>query len=190
MSQQAYLTVIDDLKRQITAKEHELIPLKTMVNHLCKQAGVDEEYSLDPGAGIGAPGSGRTLKFRTDEFFNKGLAPSVVAIMEARDKLGMERPVSVDDIFSSLVSGGFRFEGSTGTEENSKRALKIALTKNTLYFVKIGDNFSLKKWYGMRAPRKPRQDGGETEEETATPDAGPESTLFTEPVPSNETEPT
>ncbi len=152
-----YVTALDTLKADIAAKEAqllaELIPLKTTANQLSKLAGLPDAYDLDAPESNSAA-TKRGLKFKEDQFFNKPLATSVVAYMEARDEAKMERPASIDEIYDSLVSGGFKFEGATGNPENSKRALKIALTKNTAQFVKIGEKFALKKWYGMRAARK------------------------------------
>lgn len=164
----AFIQALEAIKEQIAAKEvrllAELLPLKNTANQLCKLAGVPDAYIID-GTDAPAAGGKKTLKFKEDQFFNKSLAGSVVAYMEAREEAAMERPASVDDIYDALVSGGFKFEGSTGNPDNSKRALKIALTKNTAQFVKIGEKFALKKWYGMRASRK-AANGGSAEEES------------------------
>lgn len=158
MNAHPYSAAIEALKQQISDKEAalhaELFPLKTTVNQLCKLAGEPEVYVID-GPTAGSSSGKKTLKFKEDQFFNKPLASSVGTYLEARETLGMERPASIDEIYEGLISGGFKFEGATGSEENQKRALKIALTKNTAQFVKIGEKFGLKKWYGMRAPRKP-----------------------------------
>jgi hypothetical protein len=89
-----------------------------------------------------------------------------------------------DDIYAALVAGGFKFEGNTGTEDNQKRALKVALTKNTAQFVKIGENFGLRSWYKMRAPRNGRKAGEETDSpgDSAPAEAG-EATLPLDELP-------
>ncbi len=156
----AYITALEHLKEEIATKEAqllaELLPLKTTANQLCKLAGLPEEYDL----GTASPSGGkRQPKFKEDQFFNKPLAGSVAAYLEAREELQLERPASIDEIYDALASGGYKFEGSTGNPDNSKRALKIALTKNTAQFVKIGEKFALKKWYNIRGPRKSANDG-------------------------------
>lgn len=170
----AYLPAIEAIKEQIAQKEAafltEILPLKSTANQLCRLADIPELYATDAPSAHG--NNKRGLKFREDEFFGKPLAGSVAVYFEARDQSGLERPSSIDEIYEALISGGFKFEGSTGNPENSKRALKIALTKNTAQFVKIGDKFALKKWYNVRGPRKqqaPNSDVDTDEGDSAEP---------------------
>ena len=155
---------------QINAKEAELAPLKLAVNTLCKQLGQPDAYSNVVG-GSGQPGSPLTLSWKLDQFYNRPLAGCVVDILEARKSRGMEGPASIDDIYNALKQGGYKFEGTSGNEENTKRAIKIALTKNTAQFAKVKEDiFGLKKWYGGgRSPRKTtaKSENGNGESEAA-----------------------
>jgi len=168
----AYITALEHLKEEIATKEAqllaELLPLKATANQLCKLAGLPEEYDL----GAAQPAGGkRQPKFKEDQFFNKPLAGSVAAYLEAREELELERPASIDEIYDALASGGYKFEGATGNPDNSKRALKIALTKNTAQFVKIGEKFALKKWYNLRSPRKSAPTDNESHEASTPEDS-------------------
>ncbi len=167
---------IDELVAQISAKEAELAPLKIAVNTLAKQLGQQEVYSNVGGGpgGLGQSGSPVTLSWKTDQFHRRPLAGSVVEILETRKQRGLDGPASIDDIYEALKAGGYQFEGTSGNEENTKRAIKVSLTKNTAQFSKVKDDiFGLKNWYGgsSRAPRKSsgskseNGNGAETEEE-------------------------
>lgn len=151
----AIQTAIDELMAQISAKEAELAPLKIAVNTLCKQLGQSEAYS-NVGGVPGQSGSPVTLSWKTDQFHRRPLAGSVVEILETRKQRGLDGPASIDDIYEALKAGGYQFEGTSGSEENTKRAIKIALTKNTAQFSKVKEDvFGLKKWYGGgRSARK------------------------------------
>lgn len=176
---------IDELVAQISAKEAELSPLKIAVNTLCKQIGQAEAYS-NVGGGPGPSGSPVNISWKTDQFHRRPLAGSVVEILETRKSRGLDGPASIDEIYEALKSGGYQFEGTSGNEENTKRAIKISLTKNTAQFSKIKEDiFGLKNWYGgsSRSPRKSsgskseNGNGAESEEETVHD----ETTTETEP---------
>lgn len=157
---------IEEIEAQIKAKEAEIInPLKIAINQLCQVIGEQARYSID---GTGAAGQPKNiLNWKTDQFSFRPLAQCVTEYMEAREAAGMERTANIDDIYEALSKGGFKFEGNSGNEENTKRAIKISLTKNTAQFAKISDNvFGLKKWYpGARVSRKPSNGKGEEEDE-------------------------
>lgn len=151
----AFQPAIDEIKSRIAAKELEIHPLRVTLNELCKLAGLQEEYP-DLAAGSSAPlaRKGQTLSWKSDQFFGRPLATCVAEYFEVRESSGLGRPASIDSIYDALVQGGYKFEGS-GNEANTKRAIKISLTKNTAQFVKISDDtFSLKKWYKVRTPRR------------------------------------
>ena len=168
-----YGPAIDGIKQAIAEKETafliEIQSLKIAANQLCRLAGVPDAYDVQQVALPGAP-EDKEIKFREDEFFGKPLATSVGIYFEAREKAGLERPASIDEIYDALVAGGFKFEGNTNNPDNSKRALKIALTKNTAQFVKIGEKFALKKWYGVRNSRKTSSATNKGREDVNSPD--------------------
>jgi len=159
-----YDSAISEIKQKIAAKEAEITPLRITVNELCKLAGLPEEYSGIEQGGVTSPEARKgSLAWKPDHFFGRPLATCVVEYFEARKKAGLDGPASIDDVFDALCEGGFKFEGTTGSEANTKRAIKISLTKNTAQFVKVRDDlFGLKKWYGMRAQRKTSSRSDET----------------------------
>ena len=169
---------IEEIEAQIKSKEAEINPLKITINQLCQLLGEPARYQIDgTGATTGQP-KRNILNWRADQFFNRPLATCVTEYLEAREAAGLERSASIDDVYEALSKGGYKFEGSSGNEENTKRAIKISLTKNTAQFAKIADNlFGLKKWYGgVRTPRKTNgksdsdsDQKGETAETAAPP---------------------
>jgi len=160
---------IDEIVAQIVAKEAEVItPLKITVNQLCLLVGEPARYAID---GTGASGQPKRniLNWRADQFFGRPLAQCVTEYLEARETAGLERAASVDDIFEALSKGGYKFEGTSGNDENTKRAIKTSLTKNTAQFAKIGELFGLKKWYpNAKTTRKSngKDDAAETDEKS------------------------
>ena len=142
------IAAIEEIEAQIKLKEAEVItPLKIAINQLCQINGEPARYEID---GMGASGQPKrnVLNWRADQFFGRPLAGCVTEYLEARENAGLERSASIDDIYEALSKGGYKFEGSSGNEENTKRAIKISMTKNTAQFAKIGENlFGLKKWY-------------------------------------------
>jgi hypothetical protein len=150
---------IEELQSQIAAKEAKIHPLRIAANHLCKVLGIEELYPVGDSE---AQRMKSVLLFRRDEFFNRPLSTCVAEYLSKRKEAGLEGPASTDEIHVSLVQGGYRFEGTSGNDENTKRALKTALTKNSAMFVKITDDvFGLRKWYGMRSGRKSQNGNGD-----------------------------
>lgn len=165
---------IEALQAEIAQKEREIIlPLKQAANQLCKIMGEEMAYDLSDDSGSSPKSAKPTWKI--DQFFNKGLSPSVVHILTWKKESGADGPMSVDEIYDSLIAGGFKFEGG-GTPDSQKRSLKINLVKNTAQFAKISENvFGLRTWYGMRAPRKKNGDDN-------TPEAGATVPAETQPA--------
>jgi hypothetical protein len=171
---------ISEIKEKIAAKESEILPLRITVNELCKIAGLPEEYPNLSSSGTASTTATTTLTWRSDQFFGRPLATCVVEYFEARKKVAKEGPATIDEIYDALNAGGFKFEGTSGSEANTKRAIKISLTKNTAQFVKVKDDlFALKKWYTLRGPRK-TSGKNDDDEPLTTSDPSPDSEDKTE----------
>jgi hypothetical protein len=159
---------------------------KTNANALCLMAGLPGMYKLDGGADGQIAPSSQALKFKTDDFVGVGLSEAVAKYLEARKASGtMEGPATLDEIYEALLSGGFKFGGTTDNPSNHKRAMNIALTRNTAQIHKINENtFALRRWYGMRSPRKmaPALTAGRTG--TLVPPPAEVMDLDEEPTPS------
>jgi hypothetical protein len=160
-----YAAAIEDIKKVIASKESEILPLRITLNQLCKLAGLAEEYPDLDARSVGDTAlKTATLTWKPDQFVGRPLATCVTEYFEARDAKGMERPATIDEIYEALCQGNYKFEGTTGNVANTKRGIKISLTKNTAQFVKLRDDtFSLKKWYNIRTPRK--TNGTKTDEQ-------------------------
>jgi hypothetical protein len=149
---------IDEILKVIDAKEAELLPLKVSANTLARQIPTDEPFPGIESGSSSTRGKLAKLSWRIDQFFNKPLAGCVSEILTTRRGAGLDGPATVDELFDDLKAGGFRFQGSSGNDENTKRAIKTALTKNTAQFAKIGeDKFGLKLWYGAPRGRPPKK---------------------------------
>lgn len=182
---------LDDLKSRVTAKQRdfdaiaaEVNGLKSAANQLCRVLGAEPIYA--EASSSPTMGASSALSFRIDQFTGKSLSESVAEYLDMRKASGtLEGPATVDEIYDALKQGGFKFE--TVGDENSKRAIKISLTKTTALFTRVSDGvFGLKRWYGMRGPRKasatsaPSSANGTPPEEkpseaAAAPDQGPEA---------------
>lgn len=166
---------ISPLRQQLAAKEAELVPLKITANELCKLAGLPLEFTID-GPSSAAPAAAShasRLTIRPDQFFNKDLSEAVVEFLSARRTINGDTPspATVDEIYTALISGGFKFNGTS--DANKKNALKTALTRNTTQMAKIGDDlYGLRKWYGMRASRKSSGDGDGGDDAPPSNDGG------------------
>lgn len=151
---------IEEILKEVSAKEAELLPLKIAANTLARKVPQPEPFPDLDGFSPTFPGgkSASRLTWRIDQFYGRSLAGSVVEIMTSRKQAGMEGPCTIDELHEDLKSGGFKFTGSSGNDENTKRGIKIALTKNTAQFVKIGDDtYGLKAWYGSGHRAKPKR---------------------------------
>lgn len=152
------------LREQLAAKEAELNPLKVTANELCKLAGLAPEYVIGAASVAPATTSGpQRIALRPDQFFNKELGEAVVEYLTMKKTGDAPAPATTDEIYSALISGGYKFNGSS--DSNNKNALKTSLTRNTVQMAKISDDlYGLRKWYGMRAARR----GGASDEAEAT----------------------
>ena len=164
------LKTIEMVRGQIADLEAQVAEQKRMVNSLCTLIGVPSQY-ID--VQVNAPTACGAA--RRDEFYRQPLATVARAILERRRAVNLGA-ASIDVLFAAMVDGGFEFTGTS--DANSKRALAIALSKNTQTFHRLPNgDYGLADWYGAAPrPRGPRIVG-------ATPDGKP-----ADPRPASETE--
>lgn len=152
--------VVGRLIKSIDELEGTLAQKKRLVNELCAEYGRPPRFSEVErvrSMGVGA--------LKRDQFYGKPLATAIREYLEMRgpsDKGGLGA-ASVNDIFSALSEGGFKFE--TKNEANSKRGLRIALSKNTVTFHRVGESYGLLDWYPNARPARPRTVTEEVEQE-------------------------
>jgi hypothetical protein len=130
---------IELVQSQVRDLEQQLTEKKRMVNSLCGLIGRAPVYANAD------PISGGSMNIRPDEFYGKGLATAVRAILDKRNAAGMGA-ASVQEIYDLMIRGGFRFEAKN--EANAKRALTVSLAKNTVTFHRLPNGyFGLAEWY-------------------------------------------
>jgi hypothetical protein len=153
---------IADMVAKIDEDLRPITERKKVVNQLCEFAGLPLRYT--DVQGDGARGS---LSLRRDQFHKKPLATAVREYLELRgrsDRGGLGA-ATVNEIFDALIAGGYQPE--TTDEENAKRGLRIALTKNSVTFYRIaggtaGDSYGLLTWYPNAKPQTTETAGGKS----------------------------
>lgn len=124
------------LQRKVAEQEKQLSHTKTLINQLCVEAGEPPIYS-------DIQRSEDVRSIRSDQYYGQPLATAVRNFLEARQTIG---PATVDEVYDALLKGGFQFEAKD--EENSKRGLRISLTKNSVTFHKLPNgSYGLLSWY-------------------------------------------
>jgi hypothetical protein len=133
---------VDLLIGRLKEQQQAVIDTKKSINTICSAA---NEPPMFPESELRGESRGPSLSIQSDQFYGQPLATSIRDILEMRRML-KQGPASVNEIFEALEQGGFKFE--TKNEENSKRGLRISLTKNTAIFHKLPNGrFGLVDWY-------------------------------------------
>ncbi len=166
------------LQRKLAEQEKTVANTKRLINQLSVEAGMQPLYleaELHEGSG------GRAI--HGDRFYGQPLSTAVRELLEMR-KAGGSGPASVNEIYDALIQGGYQFEAKD--EDNSKRGLRISLTKNSVTFHRLPNGkYGLLTWYpNVKQPKVGEaKNGGETSvsDETETPPesgASPQSVSF------------
>jgi hypothetical protein len=144
-----YERTINDLVAKIEERMKPILEDKRIVNKLCSHAGIAPRYP-----DVESEGARGSLAIRRDQFHKKPLATAVREYLEQRgrsDRGGLGA-ATVNEIFDALISGGYKPE--TDDEENAKRGLRIALTKNSVTFYRVpGGAYGLLEWYPNAKPQ-------------------------------------
>lgn len=153
-----YQQAIDGLVAKIEERMKPILEDKRMVNLLCAHAGLPPRYP-----DVDTEQAGGTLTFRRDQFFGKPLATVVREYLERRgpSDRGGYGAASVNEIYDALIAGGYKPD--TADEDNAKRGLRIALTKNSQAFYRVPSGaYGLLEWYPNAKPQKPDDEDGAT----------------------------
>lgn len=138
-----FALAIATLRSHLQKQELEVKSTKRLINQLCQRAG---EPVMFPDAESDDPVS--LASMRRDRFYGMPLATAIREYLEMRRAQG---PATVNDIYSALVAGGYKFEAKN--EVNAKRSLYISLAKNSVTFHKLPGKtdetavFGLLEWY-------------------------------------------
>jgi hypothetical protein len=60
--------------------------------------------------------------------------------------------MSLDDLYAAMLKGGFKFEAKS--DVTAKRALAVALSKNTAFTKLPNDDIGLSEWYALPGKKK------------------------------------
>lgn len=138
-----FAATIATLQSHLQKQEDEVRSTKRLINQLCQRGG-DPILYPDAEGETASPTS-----LRRDQFYGLPLAAAIRKYLELRRNMG---PATVNDIFTALSAGGFKFEAKN--EANAKRALYISLAKNSAAFHKLPNSgtddaavFGLLEWY-------------------------------------------
>jgi len=152
---------IDALVSPLLTEQHDL---RVTVNSICKLAGRPQPYPQVQGLGAArlpaVPGTVTPpltkMVIKNDMFTGMGLATAAAAVLAMRFKeAGTTAPTSVDDLYETMLAGGFQFLSKDA--ENQKRGLAVSLAKNTKTFRRVANGlFGLSEWYPTwtKRPRK------------------------------------
>jgi len=163
------------LVKRIDVLETELAQKKRLVNELCKEYGHSPRYPDVEQPKVASLGT-----LSRDQFYGRPMATVVREYLEMRgpSNRGGRGAASVNEIYDALSTGGFKFE--TKDEANAKRVLRIALSKNSVTFHKVGNNYGLLEWYPNVKPT--RQLREELPEGAGEEESEPEEATAEEPI--------
>lgn len=138
---------------------------KQLINQLCLEAGMPARYS---DAALNEK-AGPNLKIKSDQFYGQPQATCIREILEMRRALD-QGPATINEIYDSLVEGGFAFD--TKNDDNAKRGLRISIAKNSALFHKLPNGkIGMLEWYpkAKSAPKKEAAAGNEGAENEEHP---------------------
>lgn len=156
---------IAELQRHIADLDEQANDAKKTINSLCKVIGrpvlydsIDEQSTV-----LNAPLQG-------DEYYNRPLATVVKEILEGRRSIGAG-PATLDELFETMIEGGFQFSGASKRDDFKRRGLSIALAKNQAFHKLPNGKIGLRDWYNVKESKSTTNGNGsepEREDEIET----------------------
>jgi len=151
---------VTSLQEKIKGLDEEIVKVKKTINQLLDLDGkpplyTDADLQVSTTSGIG-------INVRRDEFYNKPLATCARTILERRQSANLGA-ATLDELYGALLAGGYDPENKN--EGIAKRNIAITLAKNTAFNRLPNETWGMREWYGLKAPKKPKENGG------VTPDA-------------------
>ena len=154
---------IADLETKLADQLAEVAKTRDTINRVSELAGLPLPYpeAAEPKRPAGGP-------IRPDQFYGQPLHTAMRSFLEGRRHPG-PGPATVNEIYAALTAGGYQFD--TKSEDNSKRVIRITLTKNSLVFHKLPNgSYGLLAWYP--SAKKPKKSGAATSVEGSENEAG------------------
>jgi hypothetical protein len=129
---------IADLEKRLNELEAEKQRIKTAINCLCEVMGQPRRYDES------ASEQQRVFQTRPDQYYGRPLATVTAEVLEKRKEAGTGA-ATLDQLFTELTRGGFKFEGKN--EGIQKRGLAISMSKNPKFHKLPNDTWGLTEWY-------------------------------------------
>lgn len=138
-------TVADALQR-LNEYEAQVADTKRLVNQILGFAGRPPMFAEIESAGS-------TLPLNGDEYYGQRQSTAARMVLERRKDLNLG-PASLEDLFSTLIEGGYCHEARS--DDMAKKSLYNMLTQNTSMFHRLPNGlFGLASWY-PNPPKKRR----------------------------------
>lgn len=162
------------LETKLREREQSVAELRSMVNFLRKEAGMQP---LPEGTTTDAGGATSAIsQIRPDTFYGKKLQTAVREYLEMRKAQGLG-PAKPREIYDAIVGGGFQFDAQTA--DIALVGLRAMMRKRTQFFHKLPNGtYGLTTWYPHAKAQRVTAVGAVTsdedddvsENETASPE--------------------
>ena len=154
---------IQTFQEKIKEHEAEIVQLKRGINQILSLAGQQPRYN-DADLQVT---SGYNINIRSDEFFNQPQATCVRTILDRRHTLNLGA-APLEELFNALISGGYDI--GKKSEGVAKRNLAISLSKNIAFIRLKNGSWGIRKWYGLKDPKKPSKEVNDDKYLVESPD--------------------
>ena len=175
---------IDDASVELAKHEASVINTKKLINQLCVFAGHAVRFTdaeLSP-----STGGGTVLVIKKNSFYGRPLATCIREYLETREKSGVVKEGSLNEIVGALREGGYNLSQNSDDENEQRRFVAISLGKNPASFHRLpSGDWGLSDWYDEKTKRgrppkmpesKPSKDDDESSD-SANDEAQPKSSL-------------
>ena len=126
------------LEDKLQAALAEVKKLKSIINSYYEAMGHPIKY-LDAGQE-----SVQGATPRRDEYYGRPLATVITEVLQKRKQTNLGS-ATLDELFSELILGGFKFAGKN--DGIQKRGLAISMSKNPKFHKLDNDTLGLTEWY-------------------------------------------
>jgi len=165
--------MIARLQAKLKPIEAEAAKLKQGINLICELEGMPPMYEDIKSKPVAHS------QLRGDEYHNMPQATAITEILERRKSVNLA-PVTIDEIYDDLISGGFQFTKGKN-EAIQKRGLAIAMSKNRKFYKLPNEKWGIKSWYNIKDDKKAEENEDKDKNRTTgETDANEESQNQTE----------
>jgi hypothetical protein len=148
---------IEEMVSQISTLERQLAKKRSTVNDLCEHMGEPPMFAEV------APAVAGTFGIQSDLYYTKPLATSARDVLQRRKAAGLGA-MSLDELYTLMVKGGFKFEAKN--DATAKRSLATALSKNPAFTRLPNDDIGLTEWYDLPAKSRGKPNGNKATAES------------------------